>query len=275
MDIEQLSRSQTILLTLLVSFVTSIATGIVTVSLMDQAPPSIAQTVNRVIERTIQQVVSNQSAAAVVTQEKTVVVKESELVSQAVARATPSIVRLYSSDAENPAFLGLGIIVEASGTIAIDSSILGDSGDAIAELSNTSHVRTIVTSRDVGNGIAYLAPSATSTIEGKAPAWNPISISANNPILGTSVVALSGKTVARVAAGIVTSILPDLPTPDSQIVDTDINSTSLMSGSPLVDTNGSLIGISTSAARQSSASGFVTASVLMRPSSTVPDPVSP
>ena len=51
MDMEELSKSQIILLTLLVSFVTSIATGIVTVSLMNQAPPAIAQTVNRIIER--------------------------------------------------------------------------------------------------------------------------------------------------------------------------------------------------------------------------------
>ena len=85
MEIEELSKSQIILLTLLVSFITSIEPGIVTVSLMDQAPPIIAQTVNRVIERTVETVVpKGQTASTVVTQEKTVIVKETDLISQAV-----------------------------------------------------------------------------------------------------------------------------------------------------------------------------------------------
>ena len=85
MDIEHLSKSQIVLLTLLVSFVTSIATGIVTVSLMDQAPPAIAQTVNRIVERTVEKAVPlGQAASTVVTTEKTVVVKESDLIVQAV-----------------------------------------------------------------------------------------------------------------------------------------------------------------------------------------------
>jgi len=53
MEMEKLNKSQIVLLTLLVSFVTLIATGVVTVSLMDQAPPAIAQTVNRIVERTV------------------------------------------------------------------------------------------------------------------------------------------------------------------------------------------------------------------------------
>src|SRR5947209_4146436 len=112
MDIEKLTKSQIILLGLLCSFVTSIATGIVTVSLMDQAPPAIAQSVSRVIERTIETVASTtskgQPAAAVITQQKTVVIKESELIPQAIASISPSIVRVYSTNETDPSFLGLG-----------------------------------------------------------------------------------------------------------------------------------------------------------------------
>ena len=266
MDIEQLSRAQTILLTLLVSFVTSIATGIVTVSLMDQAPPSVAQTVNRVIERTVEQVVpSTQPAAAATVTQKTVVVKESDLVSEAVAHVSPSIVHVYSDDTENPVFLGLGVIVEASGTIATDAAALGDSADAFIDVPGGGKVRAFVTSRDTKDSVAYLSPIGTTTAEGKPLAWKPISISLQNPVLGESVVGIAGKTVARIAAGIITSILPGADTKDTPIIDTDIPSSSIMAGTPLVDTDGGLVGLSTATSRAAAPAGFLRASVLANP----------
>src|SRR3989338_1462054 len=126
MDMEELSKSQIVLLTLLVSFVTSIATGIVTVSLMDQAPPAIAQTVNRIIERTVEKVVPSPAgqSAAVVTTEKTIIVKESDLIVQAVEKITPSLVRVYTSSEKDPTFLGLGIVIDAEGSVIADSTML-------------------------------------------------------------------------------------------------------------------------------------------------------
>ena len=120
MKIEELSKSQIVLLTLLVSFVTSIATGIVTVSLMDQAPPAITQSVDRIIERTVERVVPGQAAAVVTT--KTVIVKESDLISQAVEKVAPSVVRLYAGTSTESTFLGFGVVINEAGTIIGDVS---------------------------------------------------------------------------------------------------------------------------------------------------------
>ena len=56
MDIKDLNKSQLILLAVLLSFVTSIATGITTVTLMQQAPTSFTAPVNRIIQQTVEKI---------------------------------------------------------------------------------------------------------------------------------------------------------------------------------------------------------------------------
>ncbi len=264
MNMEQLSKSQIVLLTLLVSFVTSIATGIVTVSLMDQAPPAIAQTVNRIIERTVEKVTpAGLAAATAIATEKTVIIKESDLISQALLRVNPSVVRLFTTSSSTPVFLALGVVVDASGTIVSDADIFKAGDEAVAELASGSRVRVALTSQDATSAVAYFA-SATSTLEGKSPIWSPITISGTHPTLGATVIALAGKSTARIAAGIITMLIasPDEGAP--QVIDTDVSSDSILPGSPLITTEGSLLGLRTGIARASSLSGFVSASVLMK-----------
>lgn len=121
---EDLTKTQTILLTLFVSFVTSIATGITTVTLMDQAPPTITQTLNRVVERTVEKVIQ---PASVVTKEVKVVVKEEDAVVSAFEKNQSSVVRVMAVPAqekENPTPAGLGVFVSSDGIIAIDKSLI-------------------------------------------------------------------------------------------------------------------------------------------------------
>lgn len=265
MDIEHLSKWQVVMLTLLVSFVTSIATGIVTVSLMDQAPPIVAATVNRVIEKTVETVVpapAGQTAAAatVVTKEKTVVVSESEQIAKAVESFSPSLVRLYTSG-EGPEFIGLGVVMDAGGTIIADSAGLGERAEATLSLSDSSRVRAFVVSRDTEHGIAYLKSSTTTLSETPKPVmWRPVSIASNKPVLGAATVALSGKSVARIANGLVTALLQS---ESGTVIDTNIAKDSIMSGSPLIDTSGNLVGVSTGVSRSSADQGFIAAAELL------------
>jgi diacylglycerol kinase len=84
---EDLNKNQIILLTILISFVTSIATGIMTVSLLMEAPVEVTNTINRVVEKTIEtvtpEIVNNSKQTKEVV---TVVVSEDDKVVSAIEK---------------------------------------------------------------------------------------------------------------------------------------------------------------------------------------------
>src|SRR5512146_2471491 len=94
MSIEELSKSQLILLTILVNFVTSVATGILTVSLLDHAPAYVTQTVNRVVEHTIETV----AAAAPASVGWAPAPSDQDLVTAAIGADATRVVVLYAAD---------------------------------------------------------------------------------------------------------------------------------------------------------------------------------
>jgi S1-C subfamily serine protease len=121
MDLERLNKTQIILLTLLVSFVTSIATGIATVSLMEKAPTDVTRVISRIVEKPIETITSG----GTIIEERTVVVSEGERIAEAVKRAVPSIVRLYTvSGKDELEFKGMGVIVSSDGIVVADSRIV-------------------------------------------------------------------------------------------------------------------------------------------------------
>ncbi len=277
MDLEHLNKSQIIMLTLLVSFMTSIATGIVTVSLMEQAPPTIAQTVNRVVERTVERVVPSgqeASAATPIVTEKTIIVNQSDLIASAVQKVSPSIVRLFTTgkDAEGidvDVFLGFGLVLSDSGVLVTDVATL-PSGAVRVELSHGESVTAAVQSRDEVSGLAFLQ-AATSSGE-MTVAWRPAALAQGSPSLGEVAVGISGRATTRIGDGIVTS-LPDPASPESsRFVETNIPVGAIAFGSALVNVDGEVIGISTGISRALSENTFLASeSIIMYTSAKEPE----
>ncbi len=122
---KDLNRSQLIMLALLLSFVTSIATGITTVTLMQQAPPSVTVPINNVIRETVERIVPVPGKNTT----QTVIIKEEDLVVDAIAKnqsaiftITKEVVDLEDKTIEVSA--GHGLVVSPEGFIVADSSLV-------------------------------------------------------------------------------------------------------------------------------------------------------
>ena len=260
MDIEELSKFQIVLLVLLVSFVTSIATGIVTVTLLAQAPPAVTQTINHVVERTVETVVpevatSTKSSAPV----QTVIVKEDDLVTGSIASALSKTGRVFGGTASTSPVVGLAAEI-APGVLVTDAAIVGK--ENLVSIGNVSALFSVSeTFPDIG--IAVLTPESTSTALGDA-----YKVADSGAIrLGSTVTAILGVTNARVAIGSVSALfgLSDTakkgaPSIHVRAIDTNVGAGSI-TGAPLINVFGDLVGISTGVSKAAGGAGtFVSAS---------------
>ena len=129
MDIKDLNKSQLILLAVLLSFVTSIATGITTVTLMQQAPTSFTVPVNRVIQQTVEKIQRIEGKTTV----QTVIVKEEDLVVDAIAKNKSAVFTVSKEilDAEGQVAevsAGWGFAVSSDGIVVADANLVPDQG---------------------------------------------------------------------------------------------------------------------------------------------------
>src|SRR3989344_6127783 len=119
-NLEDLNKHQLILLTLLVAFVTSIATGIITYTLLQEAPVEVTQTINRVVERTIEKVATDSGSNGEVVREIQVV-NEEDLILESIDKSAKSIVRVKTLGFDGVEILsGLGLVV-APEIVVMDS----------------------------------------------------------------------------------------------------------------------------------------------------------
>lgn len=270
---EDLTKQQLVLLALLVSFVTSIATGIATVSLMDQAPPEVTQTIHKVVEKTVERVVPSQEAATVVTTEQTVVVKTEDAMAEAVSSASRSVVRISdrATEKDGGKIVALGFIMTPEGVIVTDSKAVSDGAIYTATLQSGATTTVMTAQQNETLGIALLVPVVV--LEDGKTEWirndkrlTPATLgSALELKLGETVVALGGLSKATIRTGVVTSL--DIGNTDTQSTTTDKSTvlasieTNISEGEPgtvLIDVVGAVIGI------QKMAGSFVPISAIKR-----------
>lgn len=228
MSMEHLTKHQIILLAILISFVTSLATGIVTVSLMDQAPVGISRTITQVIQKTVATMPTGATSTAAVA------IAVSDQVADATDKVMSSLVRLRAGDDGRVA--GIGLIVSKNGDIMADKSLTDSIDFPQAVFGNGTSVPIRITRFQLEGDIAFLAPSRTISIE-----MRPIIIS-NQSRLGGSVWSLSGTSTYELEQGIITGVSLG-PDGKASMIRTSISS-NILPGAPLFDATGAVLGIS-------------------------------
>jgi len=275
---EDLTKTQFILLVLLVSFITSIGTGIITVSLLQDAPSTITQTVNRVVEKTIEKVVPSDNSANVkqVTVKETVVVKEEDLVVDSIEKNSKSSVRIIGVVApETKAnFYGRGFIVGKDGPIVTDRRNLREGVAYRAVFSDGSEIPLSVISNEEGNKLGFLKVIKNEKEEKISIPDSVILGDSNGIKLGQTVIALSGNDRSNVSIGRIIGLIEDVvqkvqnvgatvstgnnpdaktdskkeeetpPVPSIAFIETDIVPKDSVSGGALVNLSGEVVGIS-------------------------------
>lgn len=252
-----MSKHQIVLLTLLVSFVSSIATGIVTVSLLGQAPPGVTKTINQIVEHTIQTVVpaSPTQAAAVVTQ-KTVVVKDDDLTAQSIATVQKSIVRIVGKGDNQ--LITRGVIVDAKGTALTDNDALNASAftDFEAILPGGERV-PVVLPKTHGTSTPLIAVLLTvGTTTGFAPA----AIADQSKLqLGQSVIRIGGTGTDIVGSGLIAA----LSLPGSNEIQASVGSS--IPGSLIMTLFGEVVGLATDSSLSDGSDFYTIASLPAAP----------
>jgi len=236
-----LTPQQVILLALLVAFVTSIATGITTVSLLGQEVEPVTQTINRVVERTIERVVPpndeeqgifNKPADKEVV---TVVVNQEDAVIGAVDANQKSVVRIYNKAGDLQTFVTMGVIIDGSGKILVDARLINSRLKYIGKYNGGEAELKV---EKVTNDALFMTMTPEK-IEGLTFSPAKFLADSNTLKLGQSVVMISGANSNVVSTGIVTEIPSSS---DAKEINTSVPSENVLSGALFTNLKGEIVG---------------------------------
>ena len=245
---EDLNKNQIILLALLVSFVTSIATGIMTVSLLQQAPVEVVRNINSIVEKTIETVAPASPLAQNQNKEvTTIVVKEEDSILSAIDKNLKSIVRITEKDvAETENFYGIGMVVNKDGIIIAHKRSVFPGSVFRGKWSDGTEMSLTLLGGD--NNSTFVLFKANKP-EKLSYNFVPATLIDTEPKLGQTVITLGGTNTNTVDVGRIISLsMKDLTvgtttTKYLSLINTDISTRDTVDGSPLFNLSGDVIGV--------------------------------
>jgi S1-C subfamily serine protease len=249
--VEELNKNQIILLTLLISFITSIATGIVTVTLMDQAPQGVTGPITRVVERTVERIVPGEKE---VIREVPIIVTEEDLIVQTIDRATPAVFRLVEKVDGSDKRIGSAFIIDTGGLLVTDAKILGNGQGSYSIVTDDGKNFAVDVVKGAGGKEGALLKIKDAVLEDFSELIkdiSPLEVTAKEITVGQTVVAVGATGGGNLAASVsIISSISEVEDGSSELMMLRTNAATPDNiGGPLLDIHGQVTGINT-------ASGF-------------------
>jgi S1-C subfamily serine protease len=234
MDIKELNKPQIILLAVLLSFVISIATGITTVTLMQQAPASITTPINRIVQQTVEKIQQVEGKTTV----QTVVIKEEDLVVDAIAKNQSAIFSIIKEGQtadfktiENS--LGRGFAVSNDGIVVMDASDVSSDGVYFVKNSSGKFKASFISTNEK-SGFSFLKIGAPVNSTDKAVFTVPVFGDLNKMKIGQKVLVLGNNVSSFIFEGL--DVNKNL----------DLNTSKSSTGGLVLNLDGEVLGIALS-----------------------------
>ena len=253
---EDLTKTQLVLLFLLMSIVVSFTTAIVTSALYEQSPQSVPQIIQRVVEKTVDKVSDNISSKDKDTEKIVNVITEEQRVIDIVRRVSPAVVSIVSTKDLSKVASGSGFIVRDDGTIISNRHVVQDiNAEYTVIMSDGKKYAAKVLARDPLQDIAILKIDAKGL---------PVIALGNSDSaqLGQKVIAIGnalGELQNTISVGIVSGLSRTIVASGfelRQLIQTDAAINPGNSGGPLINLSGEAIGVNTAVASGAENIGF-------------------
>ena len=239
---EDLTKHQLILLVLLITFITSIGTGIITFTLLSEAPVEVTQQINRVVERTVERVVPAEGQPEKVV--TTIVVNEEDRVLESIAKNEKSIVRLKTAGADGTeVFSGIGLVVAADGTIVADLRSYNAASTYTILFYDGQTYSSGKTFVDNGNGLVFIKTNVPKGESSKYTFYPTTFGNSDTLKIGQSLVAISGRDSNAASIGRIFQLKFGEDKKTVKNIFSDIKISKAHFGSPVLNLSGEVVGL--------------------------------